>query len=132
MGPLLPRLFTTLFKFITLVVVVAFILLGSPVAPGFASIDTQGEIMEEIIDPCFLAAAEQTRRRNPELYRGMSNDDLLKMMKMLSPEDPLTLASNFEDSMDLQSMTHQERFKLYGVGREMCISKVTGDEGKRE
>lgn len=29
-------------------------------------------------------------------------------------------------------MTHQERFKLYGVGREMRISKVTGDEGKRE
>lgn len=102
MGPLLPRLFTTLFKFITLVVV-SFILLGSPVTSSFAYIDTQGEIMQEIIDPCFLAAAEQTRRSNPELYRGMSNDDLLKMMKMLSPEYPLTLASNFEDSANCRA-----------------------------
>ena len=121
----LPRLFTTIFKFITPVIVVAYIL-GPPVAPGFAIIDTKSEIMQEILDPCFLAVARQTRRKNPELYRGTSDNDLLNIMKMLSPEDPLTLVSKVEASVDLQSMTRKERFKLYGLGREMCISKAMG------
>ena len=127
MGPLFRRLFTTIFQFMTLVIAAAFVLSGPPVAPGFAYADTKGEVMREIIDPCFLAVARQTKRRNPDLYGGMSDDDLLRAMKGLSSEDPLTMAANFAASLDLQSMTRQERFKLYDLGREMCISKATGD-----
>jgi len=113
------------------VVVMVFILLGPPAAPGFAyvdiGIDIKGEVMQEVIDPCFLAVVRKNKRTNPELYRGMSDDDLLKMMKELTPDDSLTMASDFAASLDLQSMTRKERFKLYALGRDMCVSKATVD-----
>ena len=111
------------------VVVMAFLLLGLPAAPAFAyvdiGIDIKGEVMQEVIDPCFLAIVRRNRRTDPQLYRGMSDDDLLKMMKSLSPDEALTMASDFASSLDLQSMTRKERFKVYELGRDMCVSKAS-------
>lgn len=103
----------------------AFMLLGPLAAPGFAFIDTKGEIMRHVIDPCFLAAAQQEKRRNPELYGDTSADDLVNAMKVLSglrSEDMSRIVSDFEDSLDLQSMTRQERFDIYDLARQSCIS----------
>jgi len=99
-------------------VLVMFLWLGPLAAPGFAVMDINEEVMEEVIDPCFLAVA---------LVKGMSDDDLLGALKALGQEAPLTMASDFAASLNLQSMSRKERFRIYELGREMCISKTTGN-----
>ena len=125
------RAIFTLLRLMMPVFLMAFILLGPLAAPGFAyvdiGIDIKGEIMQEVIDPCFLAVVRKSRRTNPEVYRGMSDDDLLKMMKSMSPDDSLGMASDFAASLDLQSMTRKERFKVYALGRDMCVSKASAE-----
>ena len=125
------RAIFTLLRLVMPVFLMAFILFGPLAAPGFAyvdiGIDIKGEIMQEVIDPCFLAVVRKSKRTNPEVYRGMSDDDLLKMMKSMSPDDSLSMASDFAASLDLQSMTRKERFKVYALGRDMCVSKASAE-----
>ena len=83
--------------------------------------------MQEVIDPCFLAVVRETKRTNPGLYGDMSDNDVLKIMKVLSPDDSLIMASDLADSLGLQSMTCRERFKVYALGKEMCVSKASAD-----
>lgn len=125
------RAIFTLLRLMMPVFLMAFILLGPLAAPGSAyayvdvGIDIAGEVMQEVIDPCFLAVVRKNRRMNPDLYGDMGDNDLLDMMKALSPEDSLTMASDFAASLDLQSMTRKERFKVYALGRDMCVSKAS-------
>ncbi len=103
----------------------AFLLLGPLAPPGFAVIDIQGEIMRQVIDPCFLAAARQKKRNKPERYRGTSAEDLLHAMKVLaglSSEGMSEFVADFEASADLESMTHLERFDVYDAARQSCIA----------
>lgn len=124
------RAVVTLLRLMAPVVVMAFMLLSPLAAPGAAyayvdvGIDIAGEVMQEVIDPCFLAVVRKNKRMNPNLYGDMDDNDLLDMMKELSPEDSLTMASDFAASLDLQSMTRKERFKVYALGRDMCVSKA--------
>jgi len=121
------RAIVTLLRLVAPVLVTAFLWLGPLAAPGFAVMDINEEVMEEVIDPCFLAVARKARLNEPELYKGMSDDDLLGAMKALGQEAPLTMASDFAASLNLQSMTRKERFRIYELGREMCISKTMGN-----
>ncbi|WP_143324646.1 hypothetical protein [Candidatus Synechococcus spongiarum] len=111
----------------------AFMLLPLLATPGAAyayvdvGIDIEEEVMQEVIDPCFLAVVRKNKRTNPDLYADMDDNDLLNMMKALSPEDSLAMASDFAASLDLQSMTRKERFKVYALGRDMCVSKASVD-----
>ena len=50
----------------------AFLLLGPLAPPGFAVIDLQGEIMRQVIDPCFLAAARQKSATNLNVIGGQA------------------------------------------------------------
>lgn len=124
------RAVVTLLRLMAPVVVMAFMLLSPLAAPGAAyayvdvGIDIAGEVMQEVIDPCFLAVVRKNKRMHPNLYGDMDDNDLLDMMKELSPEDSLTMASDFAASLDLQSMTRKERFKVYALGRDMCVSKA--------
>ena len=124
------RAVVTLLRLMAPVVVMAFMLLSPLAAPGAAyayvdvGIDIAGEVMQEVIDPCFLAVVRKNKRMHPNLYGDMDDNDLLDMMKELSPENSLTMASDFAASLDLQSMTRKERFKVYALGRDMCVSKA--------
>ncbi|MYF21083.1 MAG: hypothetical protein F4218_10865 [Synechococcus sp. SB0677_bin_5] len=121
------RAIFTLLRLVVPVFVMAFLCLGPLAAPGFAFMDISEEVMQEVIDPCFLAVARKARLSEPDIYKGMSDDDLLSAMKALSPEARLTMALDFSASMNLQSMTRKERFRIYELGREMCISKTAGN-----
>ncbi len=127
------RAVVTLLRLMAPVVVMAFMLLPLLAAPGAAyayvdvGIDIEGEVMQEVIDPCFLAVVRKNKQMNPNLYGDMDNNDLLNMMKALSPDDSLAMASDFAASLDLQSMTRKERFKVYALGRDMCVSKASVD-----
>ncbi len=103
----------------------AFLLLGPLAPPGFAAIDIQGEIMRQVIDPCFLDAARQKKRNKPERYQGTSAEDLLHAMKVLaglSSEGMSEFVADFEASADLESMTRLERFDIYDAARQSCIA----------
>lgn len=121
------RAISAFLRLIAPVFVMAFLCLGPLAAPGFAFMDISEEVMQEVIDPCFLAVARKAKLSDPDIYKGMSDDDLLSAMKALSPEAPLAMASEFSASMNLQSMTRTERFRIYELGRKMCVSKSTGD-----
>ncbi|CZB22520.1 hypothetical protein FLM9_1513 [Candidatus Synechococcus spongiarum] len=127
------RAVVTLLRLMAPVVVMAFMLLPLLATPGAAyayvdvGIDIEEEVMQEVIDPCFLAVVRKNKRTNPDLYADMDDNDLLNMMKALSPEDSLAMASDFAASLDLQSMTRKERFKVYALGRDMCVSKASVD-----
>lgn len=127
------RAVVTLLRLTAPVVVMAFMFLPLLAAPGAAhayvdvGIDIEGEVMQEVIDPCFLAVVQKNKHMNPNLYGDMDDNDLLNMMKALSPDDSLAMASDFAASLDLQSMTRKERFKVYALGRDMCVSKASVD-----
>ena len=121
------RTIFTILRLATPAIITAFILLAPPATPGFASIDTRSEIIHEIIDPCFLTAVHKEKRKHPRLYRNQNDDDLLAMIKLLSPDDDQALASEFEalfGASNLQGMTRQERLQLYNFARRMCISSL--------
>jgi len=117
------------------VIVMAFILFPLLAAPGAAyayaygdvGLDINEEIIQEVIDPCFLAVAHQTRRNDPDVYKGMSDNDLLSAMRAMGQDSPLTMASEFADSLNLERMTRKERFRIYKLGRERCISRTKGN-----
>ena len=125
------RTIVMLFRHMAPVVLTAFMFLVPLAAPGAAhayldvGLDIQGEVMQEVIDPCFLAVVQKNKRMNPGNYGDMSDQQLLDMLKAVSPEDAIAMASDFASSLDLQSMTRKERFKVYALGRDMCVSKAS-------
>lgn len=95
-------------------------------APGSAKIYTTQEIIQEILDPCFLDFARSKKRDHPELYADKTENDISEWLKANSSRDVQTMALKIEQTLGgpdaLQHMSRKERFDFYRVGKEACIS----------
>ena len=90
-----------------------------PVIPASDAVDLRAEIMEQVVDPCYLDMA----MRNP--IEGVSLEQMVELAKMVSGNSVdqmvaslLPVAAKIEDP--------EKRRTFYKVGKELCINAARG------
>ena len=83
------------------------------------SVDYRAEIMEHVVDPCYLDMA----LRNP--VEGVTPEKMMELAKMVAAdsvnqmvESLLPVAAKIDDL--------EQRQAFYAVGKELCISAARG------
>lgn len=126
MDPHVSSVLRAMLRLATPLMLTALVFLAPLAAPGSAKIDTTREIIQEIIDPCFLNQARSEKQAHPELWVGQSENDIVRLLKENFPRDIKTIALKMEQSLggpdEMKRMSRTERYEHYRIGRETCIA----------
>ena len=78
------------------------------------------EILQHLINPCF-----EYKARNAEPIEGLSEDDMIKFLKLASSENVLEIIS--VTLPIVRDKPEDARMGIYKAGRELCIKAAGGE-----